>query len=189
MFMHDASSFNSGIMHIFFNMFSLWMFGSLLEKVMGMKRYILFYLVCGLGAGLVQELVWQFSWQGILGDIYKVSATVINDAISTGDINKEFLNLFYNNLITVGASGAVFGILLAFAMLFPNAKLFIMFIPVPVKAKWAVLGYGLLELFFGVSGTIDKVAHFAHLGGMLFGFILLLFWKRKGLFNNYHVFS
>ena len=83
----------------------------------------------------------------------------------------------------------MFGILLAFAMLFPNAKLFIMFIPVPVKAKWAVLGYGLLELFFGVSGTIDKVAHFAHLGGMLFGFILLLFWKRKGLFNNYHVFS
>ena len=182
MFMHDASSFNSGIMHIFFNMFSLWMFGSLLEKVMGMKRYILFYLVCGLGAGLVQELVWQFSYGSV--------PEFINWVDESGRIFKQISrNEFFNIIITVGASGAVFGILLAFAMLFPNAKLFIMFIPVPVKAKWAVLGYGLLELIFGVSGTMDNVAHFAHLGGMLFGFILLLFWKRKGLFNNYHVFG
>lgn len=189
MFMHDTSSFNSGIMHIFFNMFSLWMFGSLLEKVMGMKRYILFYLVCGIGAGLVQELVWQLSYSSMLvsndgGQTSFTIQSIINEGVPISVLDGVF-----NSLITVGASGAVFGILLAFGMLFPNARLFIMFIPVPVKAKWAVLGYGLIELFFGVSGTMDNVAHFAHLGGMLFGFILLFIWKKKGLFDKHYVFS
>lgn len=184
MFMHDSN----GFAHIFFNMFSLWMFGSLLEKVMGMKRFIFFYVVCGLGAGLIQELVWQFSWQSILADINNVSTSVINSAISTGEIDDEFLNMFYNGLITVGASGAIFGILLAFAMIFPNIPLYIMFIPIPVKAKYAVIGFAVIELFFGVSGAMDNVAHFAHLGGMLFGLILILYWKKKGLFNNYYVY-
>lgn len=184
MFMHDSN----GFAHIFFNMFSLWMFGSLLEKVMGMKRFIFFYVVCGLGAGLIQELVWQFSWQSILADINNVSTSVINSAISTGEIDDEFLNMFYNGLITVGASGAIFGILLAFAMIFPNIPLYIMFIPIPVKAKYAVIGFAVIELFFGVSGAMDDVAHFAHLGGMLFGLILILYWKKKGLFNNYYVY-
>ncbi len=184
MFMHDSN----GFAHIFFNMFSLWMFGSLLEKVMGMKRFIFFYVVCGLGAGLIQELVWQFSWQSILADINNVSTSVINNAISTGEIDNEFLNMFYNGLITVGASGAIFGILLAFAMIFPNIPLYIMFIPIPVKAKYAVIGFAVIELFFGVSGAMDNVAHFAHLGGMLFGLILILYWKKKGLFNNYYVY-
>ena len=88
--------------------------------------------------------------------------------------------------VTVGASGAVFGILLAFGMLFPNMPLYIMFIPIPVKAKWAVLGYGLIELFFGVTGSMDHVAHFAHLGGMLFAFIIIMYWKKKGVFDRYH---
>lgn len=187
MFMHDSSSWNNGLMHIFFNMFTLWVFGRILEKVMGNKRFILFYLVCGVGAGLVQEVVWQFSWQSILASIYNTTTDVINQAIVSGQIDNGFINQFSNNLITVGASGAVFGILLAFAMLFPNAKLYIMFIPIPVKAKWAVLGYGLMELFFGVSNTMGNVAHYAHLGGMLFGLILILYWKKKGTLNNYYV--
>ncbi len=181
MFMHDDSNFSNGFMHIFFNMFALFMFGTLLEKVMGMKRYIMFYVVCGLGAGLAQEVVWQFTDGSITEDFVRFvdeQGTVV-DTVT----RKEFFNM----LITVGASGAVFGILLGFAMLFPNIPLYIMFIPVPVKAKWAVLGYALLELFFGVSGVMGSVAHFAHLGGMLFGFILLYYWKKKGLFNNYYV--
>ena len=129
----------------------------------------------------MQELVWQFSWESVLASINNVSTETITKAISSGEIDGEFLSKFYNNLITVGASGAVFGILLAFAMLFPNIPLYIMFIPIPIKAKWAVLGYGLFELFFGVTGAMDHVAHFAHLGGMLFGFILLMYWKSKGL--------
>ncbi len=187
MFMHDDSNFSNGFMHIFFNMFTLYMFGVLLEKVMGAKRYILFYVVCGLGAGVMQEVVWHMTWPSILADINHVSTSVINDAINNGDIDGAFLNEFYNNLITVGASGAVFGILLAFAMLFPNIPLYIMFVPVPVKAKWAVIGFALIELFFGVSGVMSSVAHFAHLGGMLFGLILILYWKKKGSFNNFYV--
>ena len=181
MFMHDSSGFSTGFTHIFFNMFSLWIFGVLLERVMGTKRFLFFYITCGLGAGLVQELVWQFSWESVLASINNVSTETITKAISSGEIDGAFLSKFYNNLITVGASGAVFGILLAFAMLFPNIPLYIMFIPIPIKAKWAVLGYGLFELFFGVTGAMDHVAHFAHLGGMLFGFILLMYWKSKGL--------
>lgn len=192
MFMHDCGSpasqgvlgaMATSIYHIFFNMFSLWMFGMLLERIMGAKRYLIFYIVCGLGAGLVQEIVWDFSWQSILAGIYNVETQVINNAITTGEITTGLLDQFFNNLITVGASGAVFGILLAFAMLFPNMPLYIMFIPIPVKAKWAVLGYGVLELFFGITGTADHVAHFAHLGGMLFALIILLYWKKKGLFR------
>ena len=144
MFMHDAHSF----VHIFFNMFSLWMFGGLLERVMGSKRYLIYYIVCGLGAALVQELMWQFSLQEIVP--------------------------------TVGAPGAVFGILLAFGMIFPNMPMYIFFIPVPIKAKWVVIGYGLLELYFGISGNQPGVAHFAHLGGMLAGIIMMMYWRHNG---------
>ena len=147
----------------------------LLERVMGAKRYIFFYISCGLGAALVQELVWQFS----IGDLS--GYTGVNTGSEVISVDQ-----FYNLLITVGASGAVFGILLAFGMLFPNMPLYIMFIPIPVKAKWAVLGYGLIELFFGVTGSMDHVAHFAHLGGMLFAFIIIMYWKKKGVFDHYH---
>ena len=186
MFMHDSSGFHTGISHIFFNMFSLWMFGMLLERVMGAKRYLFFYITCGLGAALVQELVWQFTWDSVLAGINNVETSVINDAISSGEIDGRFLNEFYNNLITVGASGAVFGILLAFGVLFPNMPMFIMFIPIPIKAKWMVIGYGAIELFFGVTGAMDNVAHFAHLGGMLFAALILFYWKQKGVFDRYH---
>ena len=166
MFMHDSQ----GISHIFFNMFSLWMFGVTLERAMGSKRYLFYYITCGLGAALMQELVWQFTWQGV-------------QVVSNGYVEVP-VEQVYNMLLTVGASGAVFGILLAFGMLFPNVPLYIMFIPVPVKAKWAVLGYGAIELLFGISGTMSGVAHFAHLGGMIAGFIMIWYWKRNGSLNR-----
>jgi hypothetical protein len=140
--------------HLFFNMFALFMFGATLENYWGQKRYLTYYLVTGIGAGLIQILVLLL--QGVTSPIP-----------------------------TIGASGAVFGLLLAFGMLFPNTPLYLMFIPIPIKAKYMVLGYGLIELFFGVAGfRMDNVAHFAHLGGMLFGIVLILYWRKKDM-NNY----
>ncbi len=163
MFMHDTS----GFAHIFFNMFSLWMFGSLIEKVLGSKRYLFYYISCGLGAALVQELVWQLSWQ----DMYN-SISVQYPGFPADQ--------FYNLLVTVGASGAVFGILLAFGMIFPNMSMYIIPFPFPIKAKWVVLGYGAIELFFGISHTMNGVAHYAHLGGMIAGILMILYWKHNG---------
>ena len=183
MFMHDTRS----IAHIFCNMFSLWMFGSLLERVLGSKRYLIYYVVCGLGAALVQELVWQFSWQGILANNVTgpaaSSITEIIKAINEGHAAFT-MNEFYNSLLTVGASGAVFGILLAFGMLFPNMPMYIIPIPFPIKAKWMVLGYSLFELYFGVSGAMDHVAHFAHLGGLIAGIIMILYWRYNGTISR-----
>lgn len=179
MFMHDTSN----VAHIFFNMFSLWMFGSLLERVMGSKRYLFFYISCGLGAALVQELVWQFSWQDILASsVTGPASSSITDIIKAINEGHAAFTMddFYNSMVTVGASGAVFGILLAFGMIFPNMPLYLFFIPIPIKAKWVVLGYGLLELYFGISGNQPGVAHFAHLGGMLAGIIMILYWRNQG---------
>ena len=183
MFMHDTR----GIAHIFFNMFSLWMFGSLLERVLGSKRYLFYYITCGLGAALVQELVWQFSWQSILASSVtgpaSTSVTDIINAINEGHAAFT-MDEFYNSLVTIGASGAVFGLLLAFAMIFPNMPMYIIPFPFPIKAKWMVLGYGLIELFFGISHTMNGVAHFAHLGGMIAGIILILYWKNNGTLSR-----
>ncbi len=144
MFMH------SGFSHIFFNMFALWMFGSKLEQYWGSKRYLIYYLVTGVGAGIIQELVWWMTGQ------------------TWG--------------ITVGASGAIFGLLLAYGWLFPNERMMIFPIPIPIPARLFVLGYAAIELFAGVADFKgDNVAHFAHLGGMIFGIILILWWKRKGV--------
>lgn len=154
MFLHDPHSFS----HVFFNMFAVFMFGRTLEQVWGSKRFITYYLVTGIGAGLIQLLVVYF----------RASAV----------IPPEMFSMI--NSVTVGASGAVFGILLAFGMLFPNAQLFIIPFPFPIKAKWFVIGYGVLELVFGVANrTGDNVAHFAHLGGMLFGIFMILYWRKK----------
>ncbi|MFL5787243.1 MAG: rhomboid family intramembrane serine protease [Flavisolibacter sp.] len=130
--------------HILFNMFALWMFGRILENVWGGKRFLLFYLICGVGAALVHLTVQYF----------------------TGSYSAA-----------IGASGAIMGIFAAFAYLFPNTELFILFIPIPIKAKWAVLGLAAYDLFGGYSGS-DNVAHFAHLGGALTGFILVLIWNK-----------
>ncbi|NLX65473.1 MAG: rhomboid family intramembrane serine protease [Bacteroidales bacterium] len=154
MFLHDPYS----ISHVFFNMFAVFMFGRTLEQIWGSKRFLSYYLVTGIGAGLIQMLVLFLRVQSVLPvEMYSMV-----------------------NSVTVGASGAVFGILLAFGMLFPNSQLFIIPFPFPIKAKWFVIGYGLLELLFGVANrTGDNVAHFAHLGGMLFGIFMILYWKRK----------
>ena len=154
MFLHDPYS----ISHVFFNMFAVFMFGRTLEQVWGSKRFLSYYLVTGIGAGLIQMLVLFLRVQPV--------------------VPVEMFSMV--NSVTVGASGAVFGILLAFGMLFPNSQLFIIPFPFPIKAKWFVIGYGLLELIFGVANrTGDNVAHFAHLGGMLFGIFMILYWKKK----------
>lgn len=170
MFMHDTSS----IGHVFFNMFSVFIFGRTLEMVWGPKRFLFYYLTTGIGAGFIQELVWFLS---VAGESAIPMIDPITSAVS--EIPVEYYTSWFN---TVGASGAVFGILLAFGMLFPNAQMFLMFIPIPIKAKYFVAFYGLIELFFGVASVSgDNVAHFAHLGGMLFGLLLILYWRKKGI--------
>ena len=153
MFLHDPGGFS----HLFFNMFALYMFGGLLERHWGAKRYLTYYLVTGVGAGAVQQLVW---FLGMTPEVVP----------------------YQEYLITIGASGAIFGLLLAIGMIFPNLPLFIFFIPIPVKAKYFVVLYGLIELWGGISGSAfgGGVAHFAHLGGMLFGVLLILIWKDYG---------
>lgn len=169
MFMHDPNS----IGHVFFNMFSVFIFGRTLEAVWGAKRFLFYYFTTGIGAGIIQEIVWFLS---VAGD-----TTIAAETIHGTMVNVP-VEIYTSLLNTVGASGAVFGILLAFAMLFPNAEMFLMFVPIPIKAKYFVAFYGIIELFFGVAGTAgDNVAHFAHLGGMLFGLILILYWRKKGI--------
>lgn len=171
MFMH------SGFSHIFFNMFAVYMFGRVLENVWGPKRFLIFYMVTGIGAGIIQELTWLYDFR----DVISAPQEMIN--IGGGRIltKPEFYDLF----VTVGASGAVFGILLAFGMLFPNVPLYLMFIPIPIKAKYFVIFYGLAELTMGVANfSGDSVAHFAHLGGMLFGYVLIKYWKNKDFKNG-----
>ncbi len=133
--------------HIFFNMFGLWMFGRDLERMMGAKRFLIYYLTCVVGAGIVQLIV----------------------SVTQGGVYP-----------TIGASGGVFGILLAFAMAFPNRVIVLLFPPIPMKAKYFVLIYGGLELYLGLSGRAPGVANFAHLGGMLFGFLLIQYWRHAG---------
>ena len=169
MFMHDPNS----IGHVFFNMFSVFIFGRTLESVWGAKRFLFYYFTTGIGAGIIQEIVWFLS---VAGD-----TTIVAETIHGTMVNVP-VEIYTSLLNTVGASGAVFGILLAFAMLFPNAEMFLMFIPIPIKAKYFVAFYGIVELFFGVAGNAgDNVAHFAHLGGMLFGLILILYWRKNGI--------
>ncbi len=137
---------HGNLTHILFNMFGLWMFGRELERMMGQKRFLIYYATCVIGAGLVQLIV-----AGIQGGVYP----------------------------TIGASGGVFGILLAYGMAFPNRMVMLMFPPIPMKAKYMVILFGCLELYTGVSGRSPGVANFAHLGGMLFGFLLLRFWAKS----------
>lgn len=183
MFMHDYSS----LFHILFNMFALYTFGSTLEYVMGPKRFLNFYLITGLGALGLQLLVQSIEVYNIIGsatnngsfiiDTFKRSIS-FNPEIISKDQASTLLGIYSTPM--VGASGAIFGLLIAFGILFPNAELFIMFIPVPVKAKYIIPIYVVLELFLGVKQfSGDSVAHFAHLGGALFGFILVKIWNLK----------
>lgn len=164
MFMHE------GFWHVFCNMFAVWMFGSMMENTWGPRRYLFFYIACGLGAGLIQEGVQYIQW---VADLSKYGAVNLGyGAIPM----QEYLNM----INTVGASGAVYGILLGYGMTYPNNPIFIIPIPVPIQAKWLIIGYVLLELLSGLSNIPgDNVAHFAHLGGMLVGFLIIMYWKNK----------
>ncbi len=187
MFMHG------GFAHILFNMFALYTFGSTLEGIMGSKRFLNFYLITGLGALGLQFLVQGIELYNMTGHIINQGNFIINGAESTISYNKDIVNEQQASGILqtylspmVGASGAIFGLLIAFGMLFPNAELFIMFIPVPVKAKYIIPIYVLMELSLGLAQfSGDSVAHFAHLGGALFGFILVKIWHLRRPRNFY----
>lgn len=180
MFMHG------GIAHIFFNMFALYSFGSLLESRWGAKKFIIFYFITGLGALALQWAVQAYEVNQIIGSATnngKINLT----ALFQGEFNTNQLSMtqavtlrsiYFGGM--VGASGAIFGLLVAFGMLYPNAELMIMFIPVPVKAKYIIPIYILVELSLGVAQFEgDSIAHYAHLGGALIGFILVKIWKDK----------
>ena len=170
MFLHD------GFQHKFFNMFAVWMFGRVMEIQWGSKRFLWFYLVCGIGAGLMQELC-QF---------VQYEITLANSGLEITPDVTHALRVYMNSILTVGASGAVYGILLGYGMTFPNNQLFIIPIPFPIKAKWLVIGYVILELGLGLrNSAADNVAHFAHLGGMLAGFLMMLYWKHKERKDNH----
>ena len=163
------------------------MFGRVLEGAWGQKRFLIYYMVSGVGAGLVQLLVAHFRFMGY-GDLVtpEIMNLILNEGYQASLEGKNFTDSFLGNLnviingVSVGASGAVFGILLAFGMLFPNTELMLLFPPIPIKAKWFVIIYGAFELFSGVANfSGDNVAHFAHLGGMLFGFILIKYWNKN----------
>jgi len=196
MFMHGSWS------HIFLNMFALIMFGPALENTWGAKRFLVFYLVSGLGAALVQQgasayhlhqLMAQVGTFNVDWGLVKQAAALqlpeqtaqieklLNQAANSGADFRVLENVFYAlKTPTIGASGAVFGILLGFGMLFPNVKLLLLFPPIPIRAKYFVIMYGAIELFSGISNQPgDNVAHFAHLGGMIFGFLLIKFWQKN----------
>ena len=172
--------------HLFFNMFALWMFGKVLENVWGGKKFLIYYMITGLGAAAIHLGVSQYEIMSLQAQISSNDLnTILNegDSILAGGQNYTNPIMGKLNLLihtpTVGASGAVFGVLLAFGMLFPNALLYIYF-AIPIKAKYFVILYGLLELYAGISNNpADNVAHFAHLGGMIFGFLLIKYWKRN----------
>ena len=211
MFMHGS------LMHLFFNMFALWMFGRVLETVWGSKRFFIYFIVTGLGAAALHMFVIHLQMQSILKDATALLNTPSPEAFAIfikshfpeyySQIYKGLLDGWYSNpdnpqfvavaqqyvsdlmklkmdIPTVGASGAVFGVLLAFGMLFPNTQLMLLFPPIPIKAKYFVIFYGALELWLGITQPGSNIAHFAHLGGMLFGFILIKYWniKKKDFF-------
>lgn len=175
MFMHGD------FMHILFNMFALYSFGSILESQWGTKRFINFYLITGLGALGLQWCVQAFEVYQIVGSI-----TVPDSFTTTSMADYQALRNIYA-VPMVGASGAIFGLLIAFGMKYPDEELFIMFIPVPVKAKYIMPVYVLISLFLGMANIEgDSVAHFAHLGGALIGFIIVKMWEKKDRFYNYY---
>lgn len=186
MFMHGSLS------HLFFNMFALFMFGRTIEACWGPKRFLSFYLVAGIGAALLQLIITYFEYQSLvsqipsdkLSQILLLIKTYGADTLMSGRNYADPILGSLNSAINVpmvGASGAIFGILAAFGFMFPNSELMMIPIPVPIKAKYFVIGYGILELALGYMGRSgDNVAHFAHIGGLITGVILLLYWKKKG---------
>lgn len=182
MFLH------ADLFHLFFNMYALYIFGSVLERYWGTRKFVIFYLVTGLGAGLVHMGVQWYEYQ----EVMKQAGYTLSDIehyfpqIKSTGVGPVVLKDVWQVLSTptLGASGAIYGILMGFAMMFPNTVLTLIFPPVSLKAKWFVLIFAGLEMFIGVTGTQDGVAHFAHLGGLLFAFILIVYWRHKARRNN-----
>ena len=194
MFMHGS------FMHILFNMYALWAFGSPLEQMWGRNKFIFFYFSAGIGAGLIYTAVNYFQFNNIFDDLINagISNTEIQTLLETGRYNTDILNQISEKRLTdlyqtyntpaVGASGAIYGVLVAFGMSFPNAKLALIFFPVPVAAKYFIPVLIALDLFSGVTGFSlfgGGIAHFAHVGGALIGFIMMQYWKRTQ-FNRWN---
>ncbi len=210
MFMHGS------ILHLLFNMYSLYLFGSMVEQVWGTKRFVFYYIFTGIGAAALHAGVNWWQMHTLIDDAQLFINNPTSDTLAlfsenhTALFNKQALSDFLaewsehpeitqysdlaieqvqdmidhaiNNTCMLGASGAVFGLLLAFGMMYPDIKLYIMFLPIGIKAKYLVLIYGLSELAFGIFATNDGIAHFAHLGGLLFGFIIIKIWQKQNEF-------
>lgn len=176
---------HGGFAHLLFNMFTLFMFGVWLERAMGSPRFLFFYIACGLGAAVIQEGVWALTLPDLIcRELARLNYTSVEAikgylAVNPG-VMAENLNVF----TTVGASGAIYGVLMAFGMLFPNRPMYLYFIPIPVKAKWMVTGFIVFELLIGLSSANDGIAHFAHLGGILVGFIIVYIWKKRNIIHG-----
>lgn len=196
--------------HLFSNMFALWMFGRVFEYELGSQRFLTYYMVCGIGAALLHSGVVAWEMESVRQNVSQFledptpsmfDSLVVNQF--SASIKDDFLNSWYSmpsspeyistaiaaakqllieraNVVTVGASGAIFGILLAFGLMHPNDRIMLLIPPIPMKAKYFVMGYAALELYLGLADSSSNIAHFAHLGGMLFGFILLKYWKHRG---------
>lgn len=192
MFMHG------GLMHLVFNMYALWAFGGPIEQMLGQKKFIFFYFSAGIGAALLHTLVGYIDFIAIQETLLNagMSGEHIMEMLRTGSTNfapenipRETLEEIYAvyNTPAVGASGAIYGILVAFGMMFPNVELFLLFVPVPIKAKYFIPGLILLDLFSGFTGYSlfgGGIAHFAHVGGALFGFIMMWYWKKNQFNQN-----
>ncbi len=174
LFMHGS------FMHLFFNMFAVYMFGSVLENAWGPKKFLTYYVFTGLGAALTQFVVFYYQITPDLNKLQLLFEQTKDYAEQTQIIDYRNRLLNSPGLTVVGASGSLFGLLIAFGMMFPNAELMMLFLPIPIKAKYFVAIYGAIELFSGIANSAsDNVAHFAHLGGMFFGFILLMIWRKR----------
>lgn len=153
-------------------MFALWMFGCIVERTWGARKFLFYYMACGIGAGLLQEMAQFVQFYMLAAE--NIHGFSVSQIMTVAKASAVGINLW----TTVGASGAIYGILLAFGMLYPEEHMFIFPLPVPIKAKFFVVGYAAIELFMAFSTSGDGVAHLAHLGGMLFGFLLIRYWRR-----------
>ena len=191
MFMHGS------INHILFNMFGLWMFGGTLAQMWGRNKFLFFYLSTGLGAAALQIVINYFQISTVVGQLVEAgySATALTETLQSGQNNTALSNVISQaelsqlltsfNMSMVGASGALYGILVAFAFLFPNTELMIIFLPIPIKAKYFVPILLASDLFFGFSSySLGPIAHFAHLGGAVTGYIMMWYWKKQQFNNN-----
>jgi membrane associated rhomboid family serine protease len=179
MFMHG------GFWHLFFNMYALYIFGQVLENVWGPKRFFIYYMVCGLGAALIHESVIAFQYNHLTQSLSPENLQlVLNEGTAYFSQGKVFTNETMKtlqillNTPTVGASGAIFGVLLAFGVLFPNTQLMLLIPPIPIRAKYFVIIYGAIELYLAVTQPGSNIAHAAHLGGMFFGYLLIRYWRK-----------